>query len=179
MAQWMAVSTAQAVITTAAGVMPSDWWALHVWAPMEVLVLIAFGMAAVEAMPGAHGIALLGSGIVALPLAWIVVPADAGLYPAFLQAREWLRLTVALAMTAHVIGLFIHPEPFPPAVYRARCILAAAAVANAAIAPIMASTPQEWISARAIYRAAIILCCVRWAMLAPRMRQATHWCREA
>ena len=172
LAGWMAISAFQAILTTCAGPLPSASWTLHVWVPIEGLVMLALGFAIIEALPLASIGALAGACATALPLSWILVPSQTGWYRAFLAFREWWYLSAAIVMLFHVVALLLWPKRMPPAIYRAQCILTAALISSASVGPIITATGTQWISARAVYRTVMIVCCVRWTMLAPRMRRA-------
>src|ERR1039458_4237152 len=174
LAGWMTISALQSVLTTCAGPLPSASWTLHVWVPIEALVMIALGAAIVEAFPLMAISALLGASLVALPISWLLFHAQTGWYSAFLDVREWWYLAAAIAITFHVVTLMLWPRKLLPAVYRARCILMMALIASACIGPIITVTGEQWISARSVYRVIMTLCCVRWAMLAPRMQMAKY-----
>lgn len=171
---WIAASTIQSVAVTLAGPHPSAWWQIRVWIPIEVVVLVLLGFAVVDAMVLCRAATLLGAAIAAVPIMWMAVPSTGGWYSAFLQFREWLMVAAALAMTVHVAQLMLHPKALPPAVYRSRCIWAILLIALATTGPIARSYDSTWVTARGLYRGIATLCCMRWWMLGPRMRQAVH-----
>jgi hypothetical protein len=172
---WMVASAAQAVLTTSAGSFPSQWWTFNVWTVSESLVMVLLGLAAVEAMPAGRAVSLAIAGAVSVPIAFLATYCDGSLYSSFLRCREWLYLMVAIGVGVHVIRLFAKPVPLIPGTYRALCILVVAVATTAGVGLIQVHRPDglDFIAVRSVYRSIMILCCIRWAMLAPRMRKAS------
>lgn len=171
---WMLASCLQAILTTIGGASPSAAWTLHIWLPAECLVLLAAVASLIEAMPLARGSSVLMGCAVAWPLALALMPRCDNWYSGFLQFREWVWLSIALSLYIGLASLFRRPVRLAPAQYRAWSIWAIVALATTSIGPLVAATGLQWLSTRSVYRAIMILCCARWAMLRPRMLLAKH-----
>lgn len=169
---WVWIQTVQAILTTAAGMFTATWWTLRVWAPVEMLSLLALCSLCAEIFPRRLAIITGIAAIVTVPLARGMRPPGPGWFATLVAFREWLWALVAIALLIHIALLLWDPVTLAPGAFYSWCILAIYALAMVATGYVISATKTEWLSARATYRAISILCCIRWVMLAPRWRRA-------
>jgi len=161
--RWLVVEAAQAIAVTAGGPYPPAWWGWWIWMPLEVLALIALGLAVGRIVPSFLAILAV---TIAAPLSLALVRVGSGpvLFQLFLLYREacWILLAVTLSAWLS-LQVAIPRRLGARGVYTVAWLLALHLWSHVLLAPIMAETRIEWLSARSVFRCLTIFICWRWS----------------